>query len=141
MAANQGAPTLPWSRLPHIGHSTPSPIPQPHQAAPTAQPNQVLFTPRFQATIAGSPPPTANPPPLIPTNVFAPPSPPRAPQRFVAKATIEQESSPIVSKDPQSGAANTSPIISHIPTPTFSPSENVKRSQAKTSSALTCCLL
>ncbi|KAJ9557238.1 hypothetical protein OSB04_011852 [Centaurea solstitialis] len=69
------------------------------------------------------------------------PSPPSAPQQLAGKATIEQESTPIVSKDTQSGAAATSRIIYRTPTPTSPHSENIKRLQGKTSSALTCCLL
>ncbi|KAI3770564.1 hypothetical protein L6452_01701 [Arctium lappa] len=147
MAAQQGAPTLPWSRLPHIGHRLPSPIPQPHQAPPLPPPNQVLFTPRFRATTVRPPPPTANPPPPTanpPPNVVAPPSsPPSAPQLLVAKATAAPASSPILPMDPQYGAPATSPIITRAPTQisSASPLETVKGSPEKTSSPLTCCFM
>ncbi|KAJ9557233.1 hypothetical protein OSB04_011847 [Centaurea solstitialis] len=141
MDGNQGAPTFPWSRLPHIGHPLQSPIPQPHQAPTKPQPSQALFTPRFRATTDGPPPPNANQPPLIPTNVVAPPTPSSAPQQLLAKATIQLPFSPVVSKDPQSGDRATSGIISCTPTPTSPPPENHRRSQRKTSTALSCCFL
>ncbi|XP_024963104.1 proline-rich receptor-like protein kinase PERK2 [Cynara cardunculus var. scolymus] len=147
MATEQGAPTLPWSRLPHIFHPLPSPTLQPHQAPPPPPPpppppSQVLFTPRFRAATTRPPPqPTATPPLLKGTTVVGPSSPPPAPQQLVARATAAPTSSPIVPKDTQFGAAATSPVVTRAATPTSSPLKSIKRSPKNTSSVLTCCLM
>ncbi|KAJ9557309.1 hypothetical protein OSB04_011923 [Centaurea solstitialis] len=113
MASHKGGPTLPWSWLPYINHS------QPSRSNSLIKPHH-----RFQATTDGPPLPTTNPLLLVPTNIISLPSQPSAPQQLVAKYTIEQESSPVVSKDTQFGVGATSRTISRTPTPTSPSSKN-----------------